>query len=110
MSVTAGPYVQGEKPADLVYQFLDSSGVAIDLTGYTGFKFQFQEHDGSATVATAVLLDAPTGKVAYTFTGVEFTTPGRYRAQFWAGNGVHRLASVDIFFDVAAPVGPIPAI
>lgn len=111
MSTTAGPYTQGEKPADLEYQFLDANGTAVDLSGYTGAKFQFQEHDSAAaTVSNATITSASNGKVAYTFTGSEFATAGRYRAQFWVGNGVHRLASVDIYFSVVTSVGSVPAI
>lgn len=107
--VRIGPYVMGEKPAPLTYQFLDSTGAAINLTGYTA-KFSYQEHDGSATVAAATVSDPANGKVQYTFTGSEFATAGRYRAQFWAGNGTNRFASVDILFDVAVSVGAAPSI
>lgn len=109
MSVTIGPYVIGEKPAPLVYQFLDSSGVAINLTGFT-VKFSYQERDGVAVTANGSLFDGPTGKAQYTFTGNEFATAGRYRAEMWVGNGTNRYASVDINFDVAVPVGTPPAI
>lgn len=111
MSVTAGPYVQGEKTVDLVYQYLDENGAAIDLSGYNAATFQFQEHDAAAaTVLTATISDPVNGKVSYTWTGTEFATPGRYRAQFWVGNGVHRITSVDIYFSVATPVGSVPSI
>lgn len=103
------PYVVGEKPSPLVYQFLDANGAAINITGYTA-KFQYQERDGAAVVASATISDGPNGKAQYTFTGNEFTTAGHYRAQFWAGNGTNRYASVDIIFDVALPVGTAPSI
>jgi hypothetical protein len=109
MSVAIGPYVMGEKPAPLTYQFLDSDGAPINLTGYTA-KFSYQEHDGAATVANAAVSSPTDGKVTYTFTGTEFATAGRYRAEFWAGNGTNRFASVDITFNVAVSVGPVPSI
>ena len=109
MSVSIGPYVMGEKPAPLTYQFLDSDGAAINLTGYTA-KFSYQEHDGVATVANATVSDPTAGKVQYTFAGTEFATAGRYRAEFWAGNGTNRFASVDILFNVAVSVGAAPSI
>lgn len=107
--INIGPYVMGEKPAPLTYQFLDSTGAAIDLSGYTT-KFQWQEHDGPASSANAAVSEAASGKVTYTFAGTEFLTAGTYRAQFWAGNGTNRYASVDIEFTVAVPVGTVPAI
>lgn len=109
MSVQIGPYVMGEKPAPLTYQYLDSSGAPINLTGYTA-KFSYQEHDGTPTVANASVSDPSNGKVTYTFTGSEFATAGRYRAEFWAGNLTNRFASVDITFDVAVSVGAAPSI
>jgi hypothetical protein len=109
MSLQIGPYTQGEKPAPLTYQFLDNDGNLINLLGYSA-KFSYQEHDGTATVANATVSDAANGKVTYTFTGAEFATAGHYRAQFWSGNGVNRLASVDLLFDVAVSVGAAPSI
>jgi len=109
MSLTIGPYVQGEKQAPLTYQFLDSDGNAINLLGYSA-KFSYQEHDGTATVANATVSDSANGKVTYTFTGAEFATAGHYRAQFWTGNNVIRFASVDLLFDVAVSVGAAPSI
>lgn len=109
MSLTIGPYTMGEKPSPLSYKFQDASGTAINLTGFSA-KFNYQEHDGAATSADAILADGPTGTVTYVFTGNEFATPGHYKAQFWAGNGTNRYASVTIEFDVAAAVGPVPSI
>lgn len=109
MSVTIGPYVIGEKPPALTYQYLDSSGTALNLTGYTA-KFSYQERDGAAVTANASVSDPANGKVTYTFTGSEFATAGHYRAEFWTGNTTNRYASVDILFDVAVPVGTPPAI
>lgn len=104
-----GPYVIGSKPAPLVYQFLDDTGTAINLTGYT-VKFNYQERFGAAVAANGAVSDAVNGKVSYTFTGNEFATAGHYRAEFWAGNGTSRYVSPDILFDVALPVGTAPSI
>lgn len=109
MSVTIGPYVIGEKPSPLTYQFQDSTGTAINITGFTA-KFSYQEHDGAAVTANATITDGPNGKATYTFTGAEFATAGRYRAEMWVGNGTNRYASVDIIFNVAVPVGTVPSI
>lgn len=109
MSVTIGPYVIGEKPSPLTYQFQDSTGTAINITGFTA-KFSYQERYGAAVTANAAITDGPNGKATYTFTGTEFATAGHYRAEMWVGNGTNRYASVDIIFDVAVPVGTPPAI
>jgi len=103
------PYVVGEKPSPLTYAFLDSSGVPIDISGFQA-KFTYQERFGTAQSVSATVSDGPSGKATYTFTGTEFTTPGRYRAQFWVGNGTNRYASTTIEFDVAASIGPAPGI
>jgi hypothetical protein len=107
--VTIGPYVMGEKPAPLTYQFLDSAGAPINLTGWTA-KFSYQEHDGPAVTANAAITDGPNGKATYTFSGAEFYSAGRYRAQMWVGNTANRFASVDIDFNVAVSVGAAPNI
>lgn len=107
--VTIGPYVAGEKPAPLTYQFLDSAGVPINITGWTA-KFSYQERDGVAVTANAAVTDGTNGKATYTFTGAEFATAGRYRAEFIVGNTTNRFISIDIIFDVAVPVGTVPAI
>lgn len=109
MSVAIGPYVIGEKPAPLIYQFLDSAGSPINLAGFTA-KFSYQERDSAAVTVNATVSDAANGKAQYTFTGSEFSTAGHYRAEMWVGNSTNRYASVDIIFDVAVPVGTPPAI
>lgn len=109
-NVQIGPYVVGEKPIPLQYAFLDSSGNALDLTGYT-VKFMLRESLGSSTTYNATLNAPPTaGVVQYVWTGTEFPTPGHYRARFWVGNSSQRFASVLILFDVADAEGPVPAI
>ena len=110
MSIQLGPYVRGEIQAPLSYTFQDSSGAAIDLTGYTA-KFSCREQDGAPSLYSAALASDPTtGQVGYTWTGAEWATAGHYMAEFWVGNGVHRLASLMLEFDVRTPVGSIPAI
>lgn len=108
-SVSTGPYVQGEKPPPLVYQFLDSAGAPIDITGYAA-GFTIQEADGLAASYSASVTDPVNGKITYTWTGTEWPTSGHYRATVWCGNGTNRLASIMIKFDVRAPVGTVPGI
>lgn len=109
-SLAIGPYTVGEKPAPLVYQFLDHTGAAINLTGYTA-KFQFQRSDDPAiTVLDAEVTDALAGEVTYTWTGTEFSTPGKWWAEFWTGNTTNRFASKRLEASVRASVGPPPTI
>lgn len=103
------PYVIGEKPSPLEYQFLDASGAVINITGYTA-KFNYKENDGVAVSASASVPTGTDGKARYVFTGTEFTTAGHYRAAFIVGNGTNRYESVEINFDVSIGVGPMPNI
>lgn len=109
-SIEIGPFVVDEKPAQLVYQYLDYNGAAIDLTGYA-VDFTWRERfDAVAQTAAGVLVNAALGEVGYLWTGGEFSYPGHYSGQFWVGNGLFRFASVLITFDVATSVAPAPAI
>lgn len=104
-----GTFTQGEKPAPLVYQYLDADGVPIDLTGYT-VKFVYTDPNGSAVPADGTAVDLATGKVGYTWTGNEFLIPGPSAAHFWVGNGTNRFASDLITWSTRANVGPVPTI
>lgn len=111
---TIGPYVVGEIPAPLEYQFLDYSGNPINLTGYTA-KFQWGERGNTApfvnvVTANAIVTDAVNGKVTYTWIASDFAAPGPYAGMMWVGNGVQRYASVLITWTVCASVGVAPAI
>jgi hypothetical protein len=108
-SISTGPFVVGEKPAPLLYGFQDSNGAVIDLTGYTA-KFVYREQDGTPTTANATLPTPANGQAQYSWTGVEFPTPGHYLAEFIVGNGTQRFNSILITFDVRAPVGLEPNI
>lgn len=103
------PYVIGEKPSPLEYQFLDSNGAVLNITGFTA-KFIYQERDGAAVTANATVPTGTDGKARYTFTGTEFATAGHYRAAFVVGNGTNRFESVEINFDVSIGVGTMPSI
>ena len=110
MSIDIGPFVTGEKPPPLIYQFLDANGNPINLaTAYTA-RFCYRERDGLPTTANATFADATTGQVQYTWTGNEFPTPGHYYGEFWVGNGSSRFASVLLEFDVRAGVCVAPSI
>ena len=109
-NVDLGDLVVGEKPAPVQYQFLDSNGAPIDLTGYT-VKIIVRERDASVgNQFNGVLANAAAGIAQYTFTGAEYPTPGHYMAEFWAGNLTQRFASYIITFRVRASLGPVPNI
>lgn len=109
-STVIGPYVVGEKPAPLEYTFLDSSGSAMDLTGYTA-EFVIRPVDGtSATTHDASITDPAGGVVTYTWDGTEFSEPGKHWAEIWVGNTTNRFASLRMEYSVRASVGPVPAI
>lgn len=105
-----GPFTVGEKPAPLEYTFQDSSGSAIDLTGYAARFTYREEYDAAGTTVNAIVTAAPAGQVTYTWAGTEFPTPGQYFAQVWAGNGANRYASPRIRFTARSAVGAVPAI
>lgn len=107
--IACGPYVVGEKPPPLEYSFLDSNGVAINLTGYQA-KFVYKEADDLSVTVNATVSTPLGGTVQYIWTGTEFATPGQYRAEFWAGNGTNRYASLVLVFEVRNSVGPVPNI
>jgi hypothetical protein len=109
-SVVIGPFVQGEVPAPLLYQFRAEDGVALDLSGYDA-RFSCEERGGenvSKDGAVATITDAANGRVTYTWDGTEFPTAGRYQAELWVGNGLHRFASILLLFTVREPVASVP--
>lgn len=111
-SVAVGPYVVGEKPAPLEYQFLDSAGTPMNLGAYTA-KFSCIERGSgvvTADAAAATVTDAANGKVTHSWVGSEFPTPGRYEAEMWVGNTTQRFATVLITFTVRAAVASVPNI
>lgn len=109
-SVGIGPYVVGEKPVPLVYQFLDSAGAPIDLTGYTA-TFSYVRCDGGIPATGAATVTSPTaGQVTHAWTGAEFPEPGPYWAEFWAGNTTNRFCSLRLEYLVRSAVGAVPSI
>lgn len=112
-TVEIGPYVVGEIPPPLEYTFLDASGLAINLTGYT-VRFQQAEMHGGGFVdpstVVATLADAVAGRVTYAWVNGDFAQPGRYGGMFFVGNGTNRYASWLITWTVCASVDTPPSI
>lgn len=107
--VCIGPYVAGEIPAPLEYQFLDSDGLAINITGYAA-RFIYTPPGAAAVTVTATVTDGVNGKVTYTWTGAELVLAGRYSGEVWIGNGVQRFASLRITWSVRHALGTVPVI
>lgn len=108
--INLGVFTVGEKPAPLVYQFLDFDGVVINLTGYTAKFVWAAKIGGTPTTGNATIPVGTDGKAQYTWTGAEFLTPGGYAGQFWVGNSTNRWASVKINWTVQTATGPVPNI
>jgi hypothetical protein len=113
-TLSIGPYVVGEIPAALEYQFLDAGGNPLNLTGYTA-KFQWGRRDATATfvdavTVNAVVTDGPNGKITRNWDGTEFLIQGDYAGMFWVGNGTNRFASLLIEWDTCLAVNTPPVI
>jgi hypothetical protein len=104
--IEIGPYVVGEKPPPFEYTYVDASGTGINLTGYAA-EFRVQRVDGPVVTGAAVITDAAAGEVTHTWVGTEFTTPGRYWAEFVVGNAVNRFNSLRLEFTVRSQIGPV---
>lgn len=109
MSIVIGPFIVGEKPAPLEYQFLDANGAPLDLTGYTA-KFVYREVDTVGTTQNASVTDAAAGEVTYIWQGIEFPTSGRYTGYIWVGNGINRFASDTIEWRARTSGAPVPSV
>lgn len=108
--VCIGPFVTGEKPNTLSYQFLNADGTVINLAGFTA-RYVFREGRGFAIERAADIPSPANGTVVYAWQGDEFATPGHYVSEFWVGNsGTLKYASVLILFDVRSPVGAVPSV
>jgi hypothetical protein len=94
MSKSIGPFTAGERPPPLVYTYLDADGLAIDLTGMTGW-FIFRRGDDAPVVRSAPVTDGPGGEQTFAWVDADLATSGLYRAEMWAGtaSGI-KLASV----------------
>lgn len=113
-TVEIGPYVTGEIPIPLEYQYVDSLGSPLNLTGYT-VRFQRGARGGGAPFTDAVtvnaqLTDAVNGRVTYVWVAADFATPGDYAGMFFVGNGTNRYASWLITWTTCLSVDTPPSI
>jgi hypothetical protein len=104
--IQIGPYTVGEIALPLEVSFVDFSGVAVDLTGYSADMVIEKIDAPLATDANlgqgvaAIVAPETGGVVRYTWDEADFANPGRYQAQMWVGNGARRIASVELWYDV----------
>lgn len=111
-SVDLGSFSVGEVPPPLEYQFLDADGVPINLTGFTTVSFHWADYSQgqfiNPVIESAVVDDAATGTVAYTWDGSEFDSPGEHAGMFFVNNGTTQYASILITWQVCLSVGTPP--
>jgi hypothetical protein len=108
--ITIGPYTQGEIPSPLTFQFLDSAGAAINLSGYT-VKFLYRV--GSATAVTrdgALVSSGTTGIVSYTWVAADLATAGNVTGEFVVGNATNRYGSERLSWVILEPVTTYPSV
>lgn len=113
-TVELGSFVVGEVPLPLDYQFLDSDGVAINLTGFNTVAFNWGHLIRDLLVdpvsEVAIITDAVNGIATYAWDGDEFAEPGTHAGQFWVNDGTTQYASVLIIWQVCLAVGVAPAV
>jgi hypothetical protein len=109
--VVLGPYTQGEIPEPFTYQFLDSEGVAIDMSGAAAkFYYGLADPDPTVELQDAEVTNGPEGRVRYVWAEDDLELPGTYKGDLWIGNGTLRLASLRLRWTVLPSVGTAPAI
>lgn len=101
--IELGPFSSGEKPGAVTYQFLDSTGTALNLTGFT-VKYHYRRYGATAVTRNAVLVTAASGIVGYTPVAADLETAGNYVAEFECGNGTNRYFSDKIVYRVTGSV------
>lgn len=97
---------EGERPEALEYQFLDSFGDPIDMTGFTELAAQVRRLPSatSTTVATVTWQDVLEGQalVVWPVPFVPLEKAGAVQVQVWARNPTsgQRLASAPISYRI----------
>lgn len=113
--ISLGSFITGEVPAPLEYQFFDSSGVPLNLTGFTIARFQWGSWIGgtpfqNTVVRNALITDPVNGLVTYAWLGDEFSTTGHYAGVIFVNNGTNQFASFLIEWQVCASPDVPPSV
>lgn len=113
-SVELGSFVVGEIPLPLDYQFLDASGVPIDLTAFTVVSFNWgsyiQGQFVNPVIELAIVTNPTGGVVTYEWDGDEFAEPGEHVGMFWVNDGQTQYGSILITWQVCLSVGASPIV
>lgn len=92
MSITIGPYTQGEVPLDLVVTFTDAAGAPINITGadVTGSHLL---PDATVVERTATVTGGPAGEVTYEWDDDDLADFGVHALELWVSIDDHLIAS-----------------
>ena len=107
-TIVLGPFTQYEKPPDLVVTLEDSSGTALDITGYdVQASWSFRGSDTITTFTCSLTTDGSDGQISVPW-GTQATSPfdtaGTVEMEVWAGDSTTRYASEKIRFRVRRAV------
>lgn len=104
MSITVGPYKQGEIPDPLVYTFDDAAGTPIPNDGFTG---KAELYPPGATEPIEAELDLDDSILEATYIIPELEAWGTHRLDFFVGNnGQLRYAQSFRFYVYPSTVVP----
>lgn len=106
--IVLGPYTQYEKPPDLTVTLQDSTGTAIDITGYdVNASWKTRGTDTVTTFTCSLTTDGSDGQIDVPW-GTQATSPfdtaGVVDMEVWAGDGTTRYATEKIRFRVRRAV------
>jgi hypothetical protein len=93
-----------DRPEPVVYQFLDSAGVAINLTGYTATT-RWMGSDNVVKTGTATVVTPLSGLVTWTWPPAIFDQVWRVGANAIVTNGTLTFASDDFVLSVRPGAG-----
>lgn len=110
ISIFLGVFAAGEIPFPFIHTFKDSDGQPISLAGWTAdIAYEGPEETGTyGTGAVDIDLTPTTGKVSYDWDPLDFIDVGKYEFVLWVDNGVRRLASDLIKYEVYDAPGDLP--
>lgn len=94
--ITIGPYVAGEIPAPLEYQFQDDNGTPLTATGMTA-TFAFAPLGGGEATEADADYEESTATATYTWGDTDITA-GLWVGEFTIDNGTNQFKSVRLLW------------